>query len=286
MSLFLLRLAALVGVVATTGQIADAQAQTPAPAQPADAQPQAAAQPPSGPLKFVARYDLSVTVDAKRNSEATTKVKATKGAMALLGGSIAAGSIEDVVNISATSYSVSSSGRANRLVAAVLGGDTLSRRSEGAVGGGYLASQKFSETRGAKTRLAVNTDYPKRIATYYKNGKQTKIEAVNFRIADSASMPYLFLRQPLPATPITIAATDGRATRQIYLNPTDEVVQIGKQQIAALHLARNQRQSDEAAVDLWLRKDDGMPLILRLGLDDKYGVVLEQKLRELPPIAK
>ena len=29
-----------------------------------------------------------------------------------------------------------------------------------------------------------------------------------------------------------------------------------------------------------------MPLRFRVGLDDKYGVVLEQKLRELPPVVK
>lgn len=238
------------------------------------------------PLKVVARYDLSVTVDANRNSEAAARVKATKGAMALFGGSVAAGSMEDVVSIADVHYTVSSSGKANRILAIVLGGDTLSRRSEGAVGGGYLASQKFAESRGSKTHLAVNTDYPKKTATYYKNGKQTKVEAVNYRIADSASMPYLFLRQPLPATSITIAATDGRSTRQIYMKPSDDVVQIGKHQVAALHLTRDQRQGDDASLDLWLRKEDGMPLRLRVGLDEKYGVVLEQKLRELPPIAR
>lgn len=261
-----------------------APAQSAPPAQPGPQAQAAAPSPPSVPLRFVARYDLRVTVDANRNSPAAAKVKAAKGAMALLGGSVAAGMIEDVVDIAAEKYTVSSSGKANRAIAALIGGDTLSRRSEGAVGGGYLASQKFIEARGAKTRLAVNTDYPKRVATYFKNGKQTKVEAVTFRIADSASIPYLFLRQPLPSAPITIAATDGRATRQIYLNPLDEVLQIGKHQVAVVHLARDQRQHDEAAVDLWLRKDDGMPLMLRLGLVDKYGVVLEQKLRELPPV--
>ena len=173
----------------------------------------------TAPLKIVARYDLSITVDANRDSEAATRVKAAKGAMSLFGGSVSAGTIEDVVSLSDTAYSVTSSGKANRILAAVLGGDTLSRRSEGAVGGGYLASQKFSETRGSKTRLAVNTDYSKRISTYFKNGKETKVEAVNYRIADTASMPYLFLRQPLPLTSMTIAATDGNSTRQIYMKP-------------------------------------------------------------------
>lgn len=255
------------------------------PAEPSEPR-EPAAPVASAPLSFVARYELRVTVDVNRNAKAAAKLKAVKGAMSLVGGSVAAGTIEDVVNIDADSYTVSSSGKANRIVAAVLGGDRLSRRSTGAFGGGYLASQKFSEARGAKTRLAVNTDYPKRTATYFKNGKQVKIEAVTYRIADSASLPYLFVRQPLPAAPITIAATDGRETRQIYLNPLDEVVQIGKQQVAALHLTRIQRQAGEAAVDLWLRKEDGMPLMLRLGLDEKYGIVLEQKLRELPPPVK
>jgi hypothetical protein len=53
-----------------------------------------------------------------------------------------------------------------------------------------------------------------------------------------------------------------------------------------VHLTREQRQGDDASFDLWLRKEDGMPMRIRVGLDDKYGVVLDQKLRELPPIAK
>jgi hypothetical protein len=263
----LFRIAAIAASLAGTGFALDALAQ-------------------AAPLKIVARYDLSIAVDANRDSEAATKVKAVKGAMSLFGGAVSAGTIEDVVSLSDTAYSVTSSGKANRILAMVLGGDTLSRRSEGAVGGGYLASQKFSETRGSKTRLAVNTDYTKRISTYFKNGKETKVEAVTYRIADTASMPYLFLRQPLPVTSTTIVATDGKFTRQIYLQPTDEMVQIGKDQVAAVHLAREQRQGDDAMVDLWLRKEDGMPLRFRVGLDDKYGVVLDQKLRELPPVVK
>lgn len=241
---------------------------------------------PLAPLKLVAHYDLSITVDASRNSEAATRVKAVKGTMSLLGGSVSAGTIDDVVSISETAYTITSSGKAKRILAALLGGDTLARRSEGAVGGGYLASQKFSEARGSKRRLAVNTDYSKRTATYFKNGGQTKVEAVNHRIADSASMPYLFLRQPLPQTPITIAATDGKSTKEFILKPSDDMVQIGKDQVAAVHLTRVFRHGDDASLDLWLRKEDGMPLRLRVGLDEKYGVVLEQTLRELPPIAR
>lgn len=267
------RLAALVATLAAAGIAAAAPAQAPALARLA-------------PLKVVARYDLSITVDANRPSEAVSRVKAAKGAMALLGGSIAAGTIEDVVNIGDEAYTISSTGKADRILATLLGGDTLTRRSEGAVGGGYMASQRFSESRGTKRRLGVNTDYPKRIAIFYKNGKESKVETVNYRIADSASMPYLFLRQPLPLTAMTIAATDGIAIREFIMKVSDEVVQVGKAQVAAVHLTRDQRKGDDASLDLWVRKEDGMPLRFRVGLDDKYGVVLEQKLRELPPVVK
>lgn len=271
------RLAALVATLAAAGIAAAAPAQPPA---------QAPAPARLAPLKVVARYDLSITVDANRPSEAVSRVKAAKGAMALLGGSISAGTIEDVVNIGDEAYTISSTGKADRILATLLGGDTLTRRSEGAVGGGYMASQRFSESRGTKRRLGVNTDYPKRIAIFYKNGKESKVETVNYRIADSASMPYLFLRQPLPLTAMTIAATDGIAIREFIMKVSDEVVQVGKAQVAAVHLTRDQRKGDDASLDLWVRKEDGMPLRFRVGLDDKYGVVLEQKLRELPPVVK
>lgn len=271
------RLAALVATLAAAGIAAAAPAQPPA---------QAPAPARLAPLKVVARYDLSITIDASRPSEAVSRVKAAKGAMALLGGSIAAGTIEDVVNIGDEAYTISSTGKADRILATLLGGDTLTRRSEGAVGGGYMASQRFSESRGTKRRLGVNTDYPKRIAIFYKNGKESKVETVNYRIADSASMPYLFLRQPLPLTAMTIAATDGIAIREFIMKVSDEVVQVGKAQVAAVHLTRDQRKGDDASLDLWVRKEDGMPLRFRVGLDDKYGVVLEQKLRELPPVLK
>ncbi|MBK7662513.1 MAG: DUF3108 domain-containing protein [Sterolibacteriaceae bacterium] len=271
------RFVRIVAVIATLGGAGFALGAPAAPAAPAA---------PIAPLKVVAHYDLSIAIDGNRNSDAATRVKAVKGAMSLLGGSVSAGTIDDVVSISETAYTITSGGRANRILAALLGGDTLARRSEGAVGGGYLASQKFSEARGSNLRLAVNTDYSKRTATYSKNGRQTRIEAVNYRIADSASMPYLFLRQPLPQTPITIVATDGNSTKEFIMKPSDDMVQIGKDQVAAVHLTREFRHGDDAALDLWLRREDGMPLRLRVGLDEKYGVVLEQKLRELPPIAK
>lgn len=250
------------------------------------AAPAAPAPADGGAIKFVARYEMRLTVDPNRNAEVASAIKAAKGAMSLVGGEVAAGTIEDSVSIGSSSYSVSSRGKANGVVAAVLGGDSLTRSSEGATGGGYLASQKFSETRGAKRRLSVAIDYAQRTATYHKNGKLRKKEEVQYRLADSASVPYLFLRQPLPTRALTVAATDGLSTRLLVLIPSDDTVQIGKDKVPALHLSRSNRQGDDASFDLWLRKDDGMPLRIRVGLDNKYGVVLDQKLTELPPVVK
>lgn len=240
----------------------------------------------AGAINFIARYEMSLTVDTNRNAEVASSIKAAKGAISLAGGEVSAGTIEDSVSIGSGSYSVSSKGKANRLVAAVLGSDSLTRSSEGTTGGGYLASQKFSETRGSKRRLSVAIDYAQRTAIYHKNGKLKKKEEVKYRLADSASVPYLFLRQPLPTRDVTIAATDGLSTRLLVLSPSDDTVRIGKDKVPALHLSRTGTQGDEASFDLWLRKDDGMPLRIRVGVDGKYGVVLDQKLVELPAVIK
>jgi hypothetical protein len=246
-----------------------------------------AAPAPPGPVRFTAHYVLGISIDPARNAEVSTALKAAKGAMSLVGGLVSAGTVDDTVSLTGDRYSIVSRTKANRLVAAVLKGDTLTRQSEGAVdNAGYIASEKFTETRGAKHRYAVTTDYDKRTSNYAFNGKPTTKEAVQYRIADTASMPYLFLRQPLPSGSFTVAATDGRKLRQFALNAAEDVVAIGNKNVMALRLTRTRLEGNDAALDIWLRKEDGMPLRIRVGLDKKYGIVLDQKLAELPPIVK
>lgn len=257
-----------------------------APAAATKAAPKAAAATaakpaPQAPIKLSVTYDVDVSVDPNRGGSGLAVSKALLGKVSH-GGAVSFGSLQDTVLIEPTTYSVSSTGQAADGFKPFLPGDKLSRQSEGMVVGGRLASQRFSETRGSKPTRRVEFDYAKRVAIFYKGKTVAKQEPLLYSTADVASLPYMFVKQPMPRAPLTVALTDGKSIRNLALKPEETSVQIGGQNIPAVKLTRVPESGDDAAVDLWLRKSDGMPLRLRLDLNTKYGLVLNQQVREVP----
>lgn len=232
-------------------------------------------------LNLSVTYDVDVSIDTKRDTKAASVAKALADKLPQ-GGAVSFGSLKDTVSIGRTSYRINSTGQAAQLFKPFLPGDEISRRSDGAVIDGRLSSQRFSETRGTRPTVRVEFDYGKKVATYYKGKATTKQEPLLYSTVDVASLPYLFVKQPLPQAPLTVAVTDGKSIRNFVLQPKDDSVRIGQQEIPALKLTRRLDNRKDAAVELWVRKSDGVPLRLRVDLNAEYGVVVNQQVREIP----
>lgn len=238
-------------------------------------------------VNFSAHYDISAAVDAKRAKDHPDMARYAEKMIGMFGGAIPVGGVTDTVALTPTTYRITSSGKAAMAISAVLPGDTLVRTSEGTAGGGaYLTSRRFTETRGNGQPRLVTLDYGQKIAAYYKGGKITKREAIKYRTADVAALPYLFYKQPLPKAETTIAATDGISTRLMSFVPGKDVVKLGGAAIPAVKLTRKAYNRDDAMIELWLRESDGFPLRVRLDLNAKYGVVFDQRLTALPTLPR
>lgn len=236
-------------------------------------------------LRFTAEYSLSVANSKQDPAQASLTTKALRGSLSMMGGSVEAGNLTDEVSIDGEHYRITARGNASSALRTLIPSATLSRSSEGRFGGGYPASSRFIEKRGSKEPVTVHIDYRARTVTYWRGKEQRKIEQVQYRLADAASLAYLFFRQPPARGSVTIAATDGLSTRLLVLDPSDDQVDIDGRKIPAIHWIRRPH-ADGGSFELWVRKEDGFPLRLRLGLSAKYGIVLHQQLKRLPVLAE
>lgn len=238
-------------------------------------------------VSFSAQYEVSAAVDARRAKDHPDVARYAEKMIDMFGGAIPVGGVTDSVTLAPTSYRITSTGKAAAVISAVLPGDTLSRTSEGTAGGGaYLTSRRFTETRGKGEPRTVTLDYAQKVATYVKGGQITKREAIKYRTADVAALPYLFFRQPLPKAQTTVAATDGISTRLMSFVPSKDKATVAGATIPAIKLTRRVYAKDDAMIELWLRESDGFPLRVRLDLNAKYGVVFDQKLAALPVLPR
>lgn len=235
-------------------------------------------------LRFTAEYSLSVANSKQDPAQTSLTTKALRGSLAMIGGSVEAGSLTDEVSIDGERYRITAQGTASTTLRTLIPSATLSRSSEGRFGGGYPASSRFVEKRGAKDPVTVQIDYRARTATYWRGKEQRKVEQLQYRLADAASLAYVFFRQPPARGSVTVAATDGLSTRLLVLDPRDDQVEIGGRKVAATHWVRRPA-ADGGSFELWVRKEDGFPLRMRLGLSTKYGIVLHQQLKQLPALA-
>jgi hypothetical protein len=238
-------------------------------------------------VNFSAQYEISAAVDARRAKDHPDAARYAEKMIGMFGGSIPVGTMTDVVALTPTSYRINSSVKAATMIAAVLPGDTALRTSEGSAGGGaYLTSRRFTEKRGNGEPRLVTLDYTKKVASYFKGGKITKREAIKYRTADVAALPYLFYKQPLPKAETTVAATDGISTRLMSFVPSKDSAKVAGVAIPALKLTRRIYAKDDAMIEIWVRESDGFPLRVRLDLNAKYGVIFDQRLAALPTLPK
>lgn len=237
-------------------------------------------------VSFTAQYEVSASVDARRAKDHPDAARYAEKLIGMFGGAIPVGTMTDSVTLMPTSYRINSTVKAASMIAALLPGDTALRTSEGSAGGGYLTSRRFTEKRGNGEPRLVTLDYTSKVAAYYKGGKMTKREAIKYRTADVAALPYLFFKQPLPKAETTVAATDGISTRLMSFVPSKDKAEVAGAAVPALKLTRKRYVKDDPMVEIWLRESDGFPLRVRLDLNAKYGVIFDQRLVAIPVLPK
>lgn len=231
---------------------------------------------------FVTEWNVDVLVDAAKAKKNPSVAMAAESMLSLMGGSIGVGSMADRVTFKNGSYAIVSQAKASPVIAGFLPNATATRTSRGRSDGAYMACVEFTEERTKGQLRRVVLDYSKKSSQYFKAGQPIKRETLPYLTADSASLPYLFYKKPIPGALVTVAATDGLSTRIFRLHPSPDSVTLNGKPIPAIRLTHAPASPNEAGLSMWIRKTDGFPLRVRLDMNARYGAIMDQQLKAIP----
>ena len=232
-------------------------------------------------------YIINVTVDPKAASLPEAKeylAKATK----VLGTNFQVASFEEVLTIKKDgTYSVKSFIPTGSVVSTVTPLDKVVRLGDGKVVNGIPLASKVTEQRGSNEPplMALTNDRLKKI--YFYRGKENvrTEELPASGVTDVVMLGYLYLGQQVPVKNVTISAMDAkRPFLNQTLKATETPITFDGQTFAGVKFARVLTPGEDATLEFWVRKADGVPVRLLIGLSGKYGVTIDIYPRKLPAI--
>lgn len=232
-------------------------------------------------------YVVNVTVDPKAASLPEVKPyleKATK----LVGTNFQVAEFEELLSIKKDgSYSVKSIIPMGSVVSTVTPLDKVVRLGDGKVVSGRPVAAKVSEQRGSSEPplMALVNDKLKKI--FYYRGKENvrteELPAGGF--VDIVMLGYLYLGQQVPMKNVTLSATDARRPFvNQTLKATETPITFAGETFPGVKFTRVLSPGEDATLEFWVRKADGLPVRTLIGLSGKYGVTIDIYPRKLHPV--
>lgn len=152
------------------------------------------------------------------------------------------------------------------------------RQSNGIFYNGVAFTQRYSDKRGSNPEMLLAATKQNRYA-FYKGTEEVHSEPMKFLVVDIAMLPYAFIGRPAPKRIFSIVFSDGKSMYTTSLTPRSESLEVAGKRISAVRLSGF---ASGGALDLWIREADGYPLRMRVGLNARYGVVLDQTVQAAP----
>ena len=232
-------------------------------------------------------YIINVTVDPKAASLPEVKPyleKATK----LIGTNFQVAEFEEVLTIKKDgSYSVRSVIPTGSVVSTVTPLDKVLRLGDGKVVGGRPIASKVVEQRGSSepSLMALVNEKLKKIF-YYRGKDNVRTEDLPAGgVVDIVMLGYLNLGQPVVAKNVTVSATDAkRPFVNQTLKATETPITFAGETFPGVKFTRVLTPGEDATLEFWVRKADGLPVRTLIGLSGKYGVTVDIYPRKLHPV--
>lgn len=232
-------------------------------------------------------YVVNITVDPKAASLPEAKeylAKATK----LVGTNFQVTEFDEVLTIKPDGqYTIRSVIPTGSVVSSVTPLDKVVRMGEGRLVNGRALATKVVEQRGTKepALMALMNDKTKKIF-FYRGNENVRTEPLPAGgVTDIVMLGYLFLGQSVPVKNVTLSAVDAKRP---FLNQTLKAAEVpitfAGQTFPAVKFTRLLVPGEDATLEFWVRKADGMPIRLLVGLSGKYGVTVDIYPRSLHPI--
>lgn len=232
-------------------------------------------------------YVINVTVDPKAASLPEAKPyleKATK----LIGTNFQVAEFEEVLTIKKDgAYSVRSVIPTGSVVSSVTPLDKVMRLGDGKVLNGRPIAAKVIEQRGSSepSLMAMVNDKLKKIFFYRGKDNVRTEDLPAGGVTDVVMLGYLYLGQPVPAKNITVSAVDAkRPFINQTLKATETPITFAGETFPGVKFTRVLTPGEDATLEFWVRKADGLPVRTLIGLSGKYGVTIDIYPRKLHPV--
>lgn len=232
-------------------------------------------------------YVINITVDPKAATLPEAKVyldKATK----LIGTNFQVAEFEEVLSIKKDgNYSVRSIIPTGSVVSTITPLDKVMRLGDGRIVNGRPVASKVVEQRGSNepSLMALVNDKLNKIF-YYRGKENVRTEDLPAGgVTDIIMLSYLYLGQPVPVKNVTLSATDARRPFvNQTLKATETPITFAGETFPGVKFTRVLSPGEDATLEFWVRKSDGLPVRSLIGLSGKYGVTIDIYPRKLHPV--
>lgn len=153
------------------------------------------------------------------------------------------------------------------------------RQSSGVFFSGIAFTLRYADKRGSNPELLLVSNLKQRQYLFTKGGGPARIEPMKYLMVDIAMLPYAFIGRAAPKATSFISFTDGKSIISTNLTPIPERLEVAGKLVPAVRLSG---LAPGGTLDLWIREADGYPLHMRVGLNAKYGAVLDQRVVAVP----
>lgn len=232
-------------------------------------------------------YVINVTIDPKAASLPDAKPyleKATK----LIGTNFQVAEFEEVLSIKKDgTYSVRSLIPTGSVVSTITPLDKVMRLGDGKVVNGRPIAGKVIEQRGSNepSLMALINDKLNKIF-FYRGKENVRTEDLpTGGVTDIVMLGYLYLGQPVPVKNVTISAVDAKRP---FINQTlrasETPITFAGETFQGVKFTRVLTPGEDATLEFWVRKADGLPVRTLIGLSGKYGVTIDIYPRKLHPV--
>ena len=232
-------------------------------------------------------YVINITVDPKAATLPDAKPyleKATK----LIGTNFQVAEFEEVLSIKKDGvYSVRSLIPTGSVVSTVTPLDKVMRLGDGKVVNGRPIAAKVIEQRGSNEPALMTLINDKLNKIFFYRGKENvRTEDLPAGgVTDVVMLGYLYLGQPVPVKNVTISAVDAkRPFINQTLRATETPITFAGETFPGVKFTRVLSPGEDATLEFWVRKADGLPVRTLIGLSGKYGVTIDIYPRKLHPV--
>lgn len=232
-------------------------------------------------------YIVNITVDPKAATLPEAKPyieKATK----VVGTRFEVASFEETLTVKKDgSYQIKSIIPMGSMISTVTPLDKVVRIGEGRVVNGKPIAQKVVEQRGSNEPplMALTNDKLNKIFFYRGKENVRTEELPTGGLVDIVMLGYLYLGQTVPIKNVSLSAVDAkRPFLNQTLKATETPITFDGQTFPGVKFTRQLTPGEDASLEFWVRKADGVPIRLLIGLSGKYGVTVDIYPRKIPPL--